>query len=73
MLSGADIRRFEEFTDATTTAVIGVHRDQAELRERLAAVEERLEETRQGQAAVRESMTRWIIVFGDSGCVGPTR
>ena len=30
VLSGSDIRRFDEFTDATTRAVVGVHRDQGE-------------------------------------------
>ncbi len=56
VMSGADIRRFEEFTDAATTAVIGVHRDQAELRERLASTEQSLNELQQGQAKLVESL-----------------
>ena len=58
VMSGADIRRFEEFTDAATTAVIGVHRDQAELGERLAATEQSLDELQQGQAKLAKSLTR---------------
>ena len=58
VMSGADIRRFEEFTDAATTAVVGVHRDQAELRERLVTTEQSLDELRQGQAKLEESLTR---------------
>ena len=54
VMSGADIRRFEEFTDAATTAVIGVHRDQAELREHLTATEQSLDELQQGQAKLVE-------------------
>ena len=69
VISGADIRRFEEFTDATTTAVIGVHRDQAELRERLAVAEQSLEDLQQRQAKVAESLTRWVIVFGTVAAV----
>lgn len=41
VLTGGDIRKFQEFTDAATTAIVGIHQDQTELRERL----ERLEET----------------------------
>ena len=34
-LTGSEFRRqFEEFTNAVSTAVVGVHRDQAELKER---------------------------------------
>ena len=33
VVTGEDIRRFDEFTDATTRAVVGVHQDLSELRE----------------------------------------
>ena len=33
VMTGADIRRFDEFTDATTRAVVGVHQDLSELQE----------------------------------------
>ena len=49
MMTGADIRRFEEFVDATTTVVVGMHRDQRELDKRLAQLER--------QTAVRQSTT----------------
>ena len=57
VMSGADIRRFEEFTDAATTAIVGVHQDQAELRERLDASEQSLDELQQGQAKLAEGLT----------------
>ncbi len=52
VLSGSDIRRFDDFTDAATRAVVGVHRDQAELREHLADMDRRVEELRQEQLSV---------------------
>ena len=30
VMTGADIRRFDEFTDATTRAVVGIHQDLSE-------------------------------------------
>ena len=39
-VTGAEFRRqFEEFTNVVTTTVLGIHRDQSELGERLARVE----------------------------------
>ena len=37
--------QFEDFTDAVTTTVVGVHQDQAEIRERLTLLEQRSEPT----------------------------
>ena len=56
VMSGADIRRFEEFTEAATTAVIGVHQDQADLREQLAAKEQSLRNLQQDQAKLQEQL-----------------
>ena len=53
VLSGADIRRFEDFTEATTAAVVGVHRDQAELREQLNQIKQSVDDV---QAEVRERL-----------------
>ncbi len=58
VMTGSDIRRFEEFADATTTVVVGVHRDQADLRERLTLTEQSVADLQQGQADLRESLTR---------------
>ena len=58
VLSGADIRRFDEFTDATTRAVVGVHQDQEELREQLARTDQTLDEVRQRQAQLGEQLER---------------
>ena len=55
-MTGADIRRFEEFTETATTAVVGVHRDQAELRERLAKTEQSIAEARQAQTRLIERL-----------------
>ena len=33
VMTGADIRRFDEFTDVTTRAVVGLHQDLSELRD----------------------------------------
>ena len=57
VLSGADIRRFEEFTDAVTTAVMGVHRDQTELRERTADAERLIDEQRREQEALSRRLS----------------
>ena len=56
VLSGADIRRFDELTDATTRAVVGVHQDQEELREQLARTDQTLDEVRQRQAQLGEQL-----------------
>ena len=40
-LTGAEFRRqFEEFSNVVTTTVLGIHRDQLELSERLARIEQ---------------------------------
>lgn len=39
--TGAQFRkRFEEFTEAVTSVVLGIHRDQAELKDRLTSLED---------------------------------
>ena len=58
VLSGADIRRFEEFTDAVTTAVMGVHRDQVELRERTADAERLIDDLKSEQEALSSRLSR---------------
>ena len=71
VMSGADIRRFEDFTEAATTAVIGVHQDQAELREQLARTEQSLHALEQGHATLRDDIARvkhkpspWVVPSG---------
>ena len=48
VLTGADVRRFDEFTDAVTRVALGLHRDQTEMRELLARLEEAVNEIRGG-------------------------
>ena len=55
-VTGAGFReQFEDFTDAVTTTVIGVHQDQVALREKVSNLEA---ETQQGQSELRERLTR---------------
>ena len=80
VMTGADIRRFDEFTDATTRAVVGVHQDLSHLREQVARTQgvvddiqerqerqERLAErlNQLGQSDGRHaSLTPWIVAVG---------
>ena len=56
VMTGADIRKFEDFTEAATTAVVGVHQDQAELREQLVRTEQSLHALQQDQTELREKL-----------------
>ena len=58
VMTGVDIRKFEDFTEAATTAIIGVNQDQAELREQLAAKEQSIHALQQGQATLRDDIAR---------------
>ena len=50
VFTGADIRRFDEFTDAVTRVIVGIHQDQAELQEQLARLEKGIADIHQTQA-----------------------
>ena len=77
VMTGADIRRFDEFTDATTRAVVGVHQDLSELREEVVRTHrlvgdiqerqehltERLDQLEQSVSR-RTSQTPWIVAVG---------
>ena len=58
VMTGADIRRFDEFTDATTKVVIGLHQDLSELREQVTRQQRVLDDDR------RTNLTRAIILGG---------
>lgn len=71
VMSGADIRKFEDFTEAATTAIVGVHQDQAELREQLSRTEQSLHALQQEQATLRNDIARvkhgpspWVVASG---------
>ena len=49
VMTGADIRRFDEFTDATTRAVVGVHQDLLELRQQVARTQGVADDIQEGQ------------------------
>ena len=74
VMTGADIRRFDEFTNATTRAVVGVHQDLSELREQVVRthrvvdeIQERLTERLdrlEQSVGRRTSRTPWIVAVG---------
>ena len=77
VMTGADIRRFDEFTDATTRAVVGIHQDLSELREQFARTQDAVEDVRERQKALAEWLdqleqsdgrhanpTPWIVAVG---------
>ena len=56
VMTGADIRRFDEFTDATTRAVVGLHQDLSELREQVVRTRRAVEDTQQRQERLTERL-----------------
>lgn len=54
VMTGADIRRFDEFTDATTRAVVGVHQDLTELRQQVARTQGLVDDVQEGQKRLNE-------------------
>ena len=46
--TGQDIRKFEEFVEAATTVLVGVHRDQEALRGEVTGLEEAIRERQDG-------------------------
>ena len=46
--TGQDIRKFEEFVETATTVLVGVHRDQQELRAEVTGLEESIRERQDG-------------------------
>lgn len=54
-VTGTEFRRqFDEFTSVVSSAILGVHQDQAELRERLERLEQRSERPRDPQLGSRK-------------------
>ena len=49
VLTGADLRKFDEFTEAVTRVCVGLHRDNVELRSQLERLEQQLEESNLAQ------------------------
>ena len=50
VLTGADIRKFDEFTEAVTRVCVGLYQDNVQLREQVAGMERQLEEATKLQA-----------------------
>lgn len=57
VFTGADIRAFDEFTDAVTRVTVGLHRDQAELREHMERLNQSVAEIRDTQALIVDRLT----------------
>lgn len=58
-ITGVQFRRqFEDFTDAVTTAVVGVHRDQGELQERADKLDAEVIEVQRIQEELRERVDK---------------
>ena len=58
VLTGADIRRFDEFTEAVTRVAVGLHHDQAEASQRLAGLEQECSNLRQLHVELAERVAR---------------
>ena len=82
--TGQDIRKFEEFVEAATTVLVGVHRDQQALRREVTGLEEAIRERQDGiderlggldatitahAGRVRRLQSRQHLVC-EPGCVG---
>ncbi len=64
VLTGGDIRKFEEFTDAATTAIVGVHQDQTELRARLERLEDIAASQRGSSVAANSTPSPLTFLIG---------
>ena len=56
VVTGEDIRRFDEFTDATTRAVVGVHQDLSELREEFGRTHRAVDDIHERQEHLTERL-----------------
>ena len=73
VLTGADIRQFDEFTDAVTRVVLGLHRDQTDTAQRLTTIEQSIDEIRETQAQLSArlaSIERMLADQADSDSDG---
>ncbi len=66
-MTGSDIRKFDEFTEAVTRVCVGLHRDNVELREQVAHLEQQLEESNRAQAEFAIRMTALEQGGGEPG------
>ena len=67
VLTGSDIRKFDEFTEAVTRVCVGLHRDNVELREQVAHLEQQLEESHRVQAELAIRLTALEQGGGEPG------
>ncbi len=73
VLTGADISRLDEFTDAVTRVALGLHRDQVEQAARLAQLEQTVDKLRQEKGEMAERLAVLERIVGsqsEGGAVG---
>ena len=58
VLTGADLRKFDEFTEAVTRACIGLYHDELDSRKRLELLEELINQVAQTQGEIIERLTQ---------------
>ncbi len=65
VLTGADISRLDEFTDAVTRVALGLHRDQVEQASRLTQFELTVDELRRDKAKMAERLAELERIVGN--------
>ena len=63
VLSGADIRRFDEFTEAVTRVAVGLHHDQTDIKERVSRLEQEAADIRRFQSELSERLETIERIF----------
>jgi hypothetical protein len=60
--TGRDFRlQFEEFTDAVTTSILGIHRDQTDLRKRIERLEQDISSRKEPAGASKLGVSAFIV------------
>ena len=63
--TGQDIRKFEEFVEAATTVLVGLHRDQTAMAEKQLQLEDGIESVRESQETIDAKLDRLDEAIGE--------
>ena len=63
--TGQDIRKFEEFVEAATTVLVGLHRDQTAMAEKQLQLEDGIESVRESQETIDAKLDRLGEAIGE--------
>ena len=63
--TGQDIRKFEEFVEAATTVLVGLHRDQTATAEKQLQLEDGIESVRESQETIAAKLDRLDEAIGE--------